>query len=181
MQPTNQSYWDQFDSQTPIQATLRDNFLKSAPNVNVFGTLTFNSEHGVSYWEAKKIFGKFIRLLNAYLYGIKSKKRILILPVVEKSGVEHGGGPYVKYDGTHIHFVADIPGGATATQETVRKLWIASSKIAGDPNIYCPNSDDWYQTIWNYESKNSLIQYTIKTCRINTNTVLWDFVQPFST
>lgn len=174
-------FWDYENELTPLQLALRDNFLKSAPMVNVFGTLTFNTEFGVSYSQAKKIFGKFIRLLKAYLYGEKSKKRIFILPVVEKSGIENGGGEYVKYDGTHIHFVAYIPNGATATQEIIRVLWMASSKLAGDPNVYCPDSNEWYQPLFNYEAKISTIQYTIKTCRINTNTVLWDFVQPFTT
>lgn len=181
MNSKTKTFWDYIDEQTPIQSELRDGFLKSAPNVNVFGTLRFSDETGVSYSQAKMAFGKFIFLLKAELFGIKSKKRIFILPVVEMSGVENGGSPYVKYDGTHIHFVAYISGGAIKTRETISLLWKKASRISGDPDEYCPKNNNWYQPVETYEAKVGTIQYIIKTCSINTNTVLWDFVQPFST
>lgn len=174
-------FWDYYEAQTPIQKDLRDGFISSNPSVNVFGTLTFDSEHGVSFNHAKKVFGKFIRLVKAHYYGVKSKKRIRILPVIEKSLVEHGGSRYARQDGTHIHFIADIPGHPADSLPIIKSLWKASSRIAGNPDVYCPKSNDWYQILKNHEGQLAATQYTIKSCRINTQTVLWEFVQPFKT
>lgn len=173
------NYWEHQDLLTELQIGIRDFVLRHNPNV--FVTLTFDCEGGVSYDDAKKAFGSFAQSLKGHHFGRNSKKRFFVLPVVEHSGIEFDGSASKKQAGTHIHFVGKLPGDPLEFNEVLRRHWRKSSPIAGDPYVHCPDRVKWCQPLTSYEARVAATQYSIKSCKHNTQSILLDFIPQFTT
>ncbi len=162
-------------SQTKLQAAIEQMILDGKPNV--FITLRPNVEDGVSFERMEKLFGIFAYKLKCKLFGRGSKKRIFMVPVVEKYAEGESFGALTKNsDGTHIHCLVHFPGDPIDYKEMVRGLWINSSNACGDPDIYCPDSEKWFTVLNTEESQRALAKYIVKTCTEDTQAVLWKFV-----
>lgn len=160
-------------AQTALQREAGDWLCQGAPNV--FMTLSFRES--VGYVRAEKSFGKFIYQLKSELFGRKSKKRLSMLPVVEKF---HEGSSYgalmASSEGIHIHCLMQLPGCPANYMEVIRKLWMQSDWRCGDPNVYCPKSDKWFEELNTEDDAHRVINYVLKTCAADTQAVLWKFV-----
>jgi len=159
--------------QTELQKVTRDWLLRGEPNVIV--TLTFRSEDKVTFENAVKVFGTFAHQLKSHFFGEKSKKRIYMVPVVEGYQAPQMEG-LAADKRTHIHCLMRLPDDPSAYKGVIREVWMASSGICGDPNVYCPNNDDWFLVLDSEERKRVFTNYVLKTCGIDTEAVLWKFV-----
>ena len=171
---TKMNYIEYEAQQTPIQIALREWVLPTEPNT--FITLTFCDEFGVSYDQAAKAFGAFAHSIKCHFHGKNSKKRLFMFPVVEKSGVEVSGSRTKRQDGTHIHCLMQLANDPIEHIEITRLSWMMAADICGDPNIYCPEKEGWYLPMTDYGTRRKLTNYAIKSCALNTDTVLWKFV-----
>jgi hypothetical protein len=162
--------------QTRLQAEMRDWILRGDPNS--FVTLTFRSERGVSYRRAEKEYGAFAHELKCQLFGEKSTKRIFMVPIIEGYAKEQQRTALLDAPGehTHIHCLIRFPGNPMDYKEIVRQIWIATSGVCGDPDVYCPNSDAWFQELATDESKRIRTNYVLKTCGQDTEALLCKFV-----
>lgn len=166
---------DYENKQTKMQTDARDWLLRVEPNV--FVTLTFNSEMGVNGECARRVFGTFAHKLKCQLFGKNSKKRIGMCPVIEGSDAE---GESLDAEGrreqTHIHCLMRLPGNPMDYMEMVGRFWMESSRFCGNPKVYCPNNNDWFLEISSSEKRRALTNYVLKTCSIDIDAVLHEFV-----
>ena len=160
-------------TQTALQREAADWLRHGYPNV--FITLSFREP--VSYARAVKIFGKYTHRLKSALFGRKSKKRLSIVPIVEKY---HEGSSYgaltTPAEGIHIHCLARLPDCPADYMEMIRELWTQSDRCCGDPNVYCPDSSKWFEELDAEDDAHRVINYVLKTCATDTQAVLWKFV-----
>jgi hypothetical protein len=159
--------------QTTLQRVTADWLQQIDPNV--FVTYTF--KEAVSYDRALKVFGTHVHSLRSELYGRNSKRRLPIVPVIEKymKGSSYGS-LLAPADGTHIHCLYRLPGKPDQYKEVIRRTWVEAHASCGDPNIYCPNGDDWYRELSAESDVSNVVDYVLKTCRSDTQAVLWKFV-----
>ena len=61
-------------------------------------------------------------------------------------------------------------------KEVVRKLWRSSGKWCGNPNVNCPNRDDWFIELDEEHAKNEMTDYVLKKCDDNFDGVLVMFM-----
>ena len=170
---------DKYELQTPLQAKTRDWILEMDPNV--FITFTFRAENGVSYDQANKIYGKFASKMRIRFFPKNSKRRLLMVPVVEGYGKNRTCSETSKREErTHIHCLMRLPGDPMLYMEAIRKLWVSSSRACGNPNIYCPSDKRWFVSLVTLEDKINFTNYALKTCGQDTEAVLWKFVPPRS-
>lgn len=160
--------------QTRLQATTRDWILRGEPNA--FVTLTFKSEAEVSFRYAEKVFGTFAHELKCQLFGKKSKKRILMVPIIEGYASKQQRAALTADQRTHVHSLFRFPQNPTNYKETVRQIWVGSSGVCGDPTIYCPDNERWFRELVGDETKRIHTNYALKTCGQDTEAVLWKFV-----
>lgn len=142
---------------------------------NAFVTLTFVPDASVSYNSAKISFGRFLHRLKIQLFGRNSKKRLAVVPVVEKfdrNNLYLGSSEL----NTHLHVLIRFPGDPLAYKAMVAKIWRSSSRAAGNPAIYCPDDDQWFLTPTWETFNEDMAGYLAKTCTINTDAVLWKYV-----
>lgn len=166
---------DYEEKQTKIQTDARDWLLRVEPNV--FVTLTFNSGMGVDDKCARRVFGTFAHKLKCQLFGRNSKKRIGMCPVIEGSDAEgESSNAKGRREQTHIHCLMKLPGKPMDYMEMVCRLWVESSEVCGNPKIYCPKSNDWFLEISTNEKRRALTNYVLKTCSLDIDAVLLDFV-----
>jgi hypothetical protein len=161
---------------TEMQRQAAEWLLRGEPNVVV--TLTFDTEEGVSYKFAEEVFGTFAHKLKCHLFSKKSKKRIPMCPSVEHYGREmmwKTSAPGVR-QGTHIHCLMRLPGNPMDYMEVVRKLWVSSNSLCGNPKVNCPNNDDWFKELATEESRRRMTNYALKTCGNNFDAVLVKFM-----
>lgn len=155
--------------QTTLQKATRDWLLRG--QANAFITLTFRSEAGVSFSFGEKAFGAFIHDLKCNLFGEKSKKRLFVVPVIE-------GYVLAKHEPnrTHIHILVKFPGDPLNYKEVVRRSWMASSRLSGDPLVYDPSNEQWFKDISDQELCRIETNYVLKTCAMDTEAILWKYV-----
>lgn len=172
---SNKAVSDYEEKQTKTQTDAREWLLRVEPNV--FVTLTFKSEMGVERDYAEKVFGTFMHKLKCQLFGRNSKKRIWMCAVIEGNDAE---GASSNAEGcreqTHIHCLMRLPGNPMDYMEMVSRFWVESSQICGNPKIYCPNNNNWFLEISNSEKRRALTNYVLKTCSMDIDAVLHDFV-----
>lgn len=169
-------FWEYEEQQTEMQSAVRDWILSDyAPNV--FVTLTSRAENGMSFGTAERVFGTFAHQLKSYLFASKSKRRIPMVPIVE--GTKRWHDMAIKLGmrrGTHIHCLMKLPGNAADHMEAVRRIWKNSSSVCGDPEVYCPNNNNWFLELDTATKQRVFVNYALKRCDSDTETVLWDFV-----
>ena len=160
--------------QTKLQEATRDLILKGNPNN--FTTLTF--KENVSFKYARECYGSFASGLKRELFGWKSRKRILMFPVVESTGDGMNRATHHDIFGgrIHIHSVMGLPGNPQDHKELVLNLWMQSGGLCGNPCVYCPNSDDWFLDFDDKQKRRVMANYAVKTCANDHAGVLWDFV-----
>ena len=163
-------------SRTEFQRQAADWLLSAEHNAMV--TLTFSGDAGVSYKLAEKAFGSFAHKLKCHLFGANSKKRIPMCPIVEDFGGEMMWSTSAAdtRQGTHIHCLMRLPGCPMTYKEVVRKLWRSSGKWCGNPNVNCPNRDDWFIELDEEHAKNEMTDYVLKKCDDNFDGVLVMFM-----
>ena len=93
---------------------------------------------------------------------------------------------YKPSDDTHIHCLLKLPGDPLDHKEMIRKIWLASSKLSGDPNIYCPeggeegnrkgSGEGWFKLLATDDLKTVFAGYNLKTCGNELDPVLLKFV-----
>jgi len=143
---------------------------------NAFITLTFRSGMKISYNRAEKLFGRFLYKLKARVFGRNSKRRLPLVAAIEKFDKDD---LYRTRDdlNTHVHVLVRFPGDPKNFKELVAGLWKSCSSVCGDPKVYCPSTDGWFRTP---DSSNFgadvAASYITKTCRINTDAILWRYV-----
>lgn len=164
------------EHQTQLQRVTRDWLLENYPT-NTFVTLTFSAEAGVSYSDAEGAFGSFVHRLRSHLHGAKSKKLIPMVPVVEGYDKCYGMSKKLGMrESTHIHCLMNLDGNPKDLMHVVRRCWLDSSPLCGDPHIYCPNSDDWFLDLDTVKKRRIFVNYSLKTCTTNLDAVLVKFV-----
>lgn len=160
-------------TQTALQREASD--WLSHGNPNVFITLSFREPAG--YKRAEKAFGAFAYGLKSALFGRKSKKRLSMVPIVEKYHEGSSYGALMKpAEGIHIHCLMQLPDCPANHMEVIRKLWVQSDWCCGDPNVYCPKGDGWFEVLEAEDDAHRVINYVLKTCATDTQAVLWKFV-----
>lgn len=144
-------------------------------NHNAFVTLTFRDEGKVSYAYAERTFGRFINSLRGALFGKRSKRRLALVPVIE--GYDRSSFYRTRNDlHIHIHCLIQLPGTPREHMSTVAELWKGTDRRCGDPDVYCPNSNDWFLTPDSDDFKDKVTTYSLKTCGADTDAILWKYV-----
>jgi hypothetical protein len=153
-------------------------WLLSRAEYNVMVTHTFRGDYGVSYEQAKRIFGLFVRRLRDELFGRRSRRRIPMAPVVEdyKEQLQQRGVEVGEREGTHIHCLMALPGPPADYKEVVRRLWEDSHESCGKPRVYCPGSDKWFLEISNAELRGVLMSYVLKRCEFDVDGLLVQYL-----
>ena len=68
-----------------------------------------------------------------------------------------------------------LPGDMDENRALVRKLWVRTSRlICGDPNVYCPNSDDWFIKLSTRDEQRTYIGYAVKHMQADCTGLLFD-------
>ncbi|TCV92130.1 hypothetical protein EC912_108124 [Luteibacter rhizovicinus] len=160
-------------TQTTLQTAL-GNWLQGA-EPNAF--ITYSFRRAVSYDMACKTFGSHAYKLKCHFFGRNSKRRLAMIPVIEKyyAGKSYGALE-TDSEGIHIHCLIHLPEQPKDHMELIRETWISANPACGDPLVYCPNSDEWFKEIRTDDTANILINYALKTCTRDTESVLWKFV-----
>lgn len=168
-------------SRTEFQQQTADWLLRGEYNAMV--TLTFSAESGVSYKFAEKAFGAFAHKLKCHLFCQKSKKRILMCPIVEDFGAEMmwSTSPRSVRQGTHIHCLMRLPGNPMDYKEVVRNLWRSSGELCGDPNVNCPFIGDWFVCISTEQDRSEMTHSVLKKRAQDIDGVLVKFMPTRST
>jgi len=160
---------------TQLQSTLSDWFLLASPNV--MATLTFKTETEVRQSAAEKAFKRFSAKLTFELASRHPKKKVLLIPVVENSREQlwrRGLNSYGR-EGTHIHALMQLPGDLDENRALVRKLWIRTSRqICGGPNVYCPNSNEWFIKLSTRDEQRTYIGYAVEHMQSDCSGLLVD-------
>lgn len=160
-------------SQTALQMELSNWLQQGEPNAFI----TYSFRTPVSYEKAIKAFGTHAHALKRHFFGNNSKRRLSMVPVVEKFHKGESYGALEKpEEGIHIHCLIRLPQQPKDHMEMVRSAWIEADPACGDPSIYCPNGDDWFLELNTSEAARRLINYALKTCTQDTAPVLWKFV-----
>lgn len=169
------------ERQTELQRGLASHFLQD--NYNAFITLTFRSEDSVSYDYAEKTFGRFMHALRCSLFKERCTYRMPLVPVVESYPGRPlcSGAPCDPIERTHIHCCIKLPGNPLDHKELVRKRWLGAGGVCGDPQIYCPNGEDWYIPLYTPAVMRKYVNYSLKQCCSDHQPVLWNFARKIRT
>lgn len=169
---------DDYHWATDLQEAAKSWVLKRA-EYNVMATFTFRKDEGVSYGEAKWMFGLFVRRLRDALWGRRSnrKRRLALVPVVEdyKEQLQRRGIVDCR-EGTHIHCLMALPGDPMDYKEVVHRLWVGTHPFCGEPKVYCPDSDDWYVPITNEHLRGVYAGYILKRCQFDVDGLLVQYM-----
>ncbi|WP_313231381.1 hypothetical protein [Stenotrophomonas acidaminiphila] len=173
--------WEYEARQTELQKGLASHFLQD--NYNAFITLTFRSEGSVSYEYAEKTFGRFMHALRCSLFKERCAYRMPLVPVVESYPGRPlcSGAPSDPIERTHIHCCIKLPGNPLGHKELVQKRWLGAGGACGDPEIYCPNGEDWYIPLYTPVLMRKYVNYSLKQCCSDHQPVLWNFARKIRT
>lgn len=167
-----------YNKLTPVQADAKAMILRYRFNVMV--TLTFSSKGGVSLTTAASIFGRFVGILRRTVFGKDSKRILPMIPVVEGSFEQLGNGNKAlgMRERTHIHCLLQLDGDPLDYKEVVRAVWVKTSGRCGNPDVYCPNSDDWFIPLATEEERHWAASYLVKGFKSDTLGLLVNYIPP---
>lgn len=118
-----------------------ENFLRRR-DYDYLVTLTFKRE--VSEEKASQVFTKFIKITNIACFGRRSRKSIVVAPVIEKNM----GGE------CHIHFFLQDPRKRSRTRrdldlkQAIRDSWNKASSSTADVYKSSAGTDEWFKEIY---------------------------------
>lgn len=173
--PPGEDEYNEYERDVPEDIRLAATRWIASTKYNAFVTLTFCAESNLSYNRVARIFGRFLHRLKVQLFGRNSKKRLSLVPVIEKfdrDNLYRARGDL----NTHVHVLIRFPGNPQEYKALVARLWKSSSRVCGDPAIYCPKDDGWFLTSKSESFSEEMAGYLTKTCTINTDAVLWQYV-----
>lgn len=129
---------------------------------DLFITLTFKRD--TTEEAASADITRFIKLMNTACFGRRSKKSIVVAPVIER----HWS------DSAHVHILMQDPRKRTATRstidlkQTIRESWNRVSSRTGDVYMSSGGTEEWFKTI---HDQDGLSYYLTKQIRPDSKIV----------
>lgn len=138
-----------------------------------FITLNFISMR--SEFRARKIIDRFLKSLNASVYGKKSNKAVIVAVSLEKH----------KEGGLHAHIVTENPikrinnierKNKLNFKELVKTCWEETDSATGKIDISCKDKESWFKLI--YEQNGVLFYITKEMTNKRLDTIQWELTNP---
>lgn len=123
-------------------------FIISDFKVKYFITLTFKYKTEKAVAEQNLL--KFLNALNRKVFGSRSKKSLIVFPVLERH----------KFEGYHIHLLIEDPQQRAQAnrdlsehsfKELVRSTWQSTSSATANLKESCPGDKEWFKIIKSIE------------------------------
>lgn len=131
-------------------------------------TLTFRTP--VTEQAADAMLDSFLKRLRNRVYGKKSKKKLNVVPFLEKN----------DYDGLHVHLLVEDASKRSQREEarllhkTVQYVWETTEGPVGRINVSCPDGASWFKDI---DNTDGAVNYCLKQVKRNPDVVRWHLAE----